>query len=381
MTSGNRNLFRLSRFILLKLPVLLFFFARFRKPAKRLLLIKTDAIGDYILFRNFIEITKHSVKYKDHKIDLLGNNLWADVCLTYDKYLLNQTYFVKADSFYYAPWQTLKLGWRLFFNNYEVVLQPTYTRTLVNDGLAALAAAKQTISFQSDTEGMLPKYKIKTDRFYTQKLLLPEECYHEFHRTRYFFETVLGEPIFLQGPAIKTNSVKRGIAIHPGAGVFKRGWEKEKFLGLIQNIISTTNEPVHLVGGQGEVAIGDFLMANVPVGSVTSYINKTSLSQTIQLIADSALLIANDTAVIHMAVATQTPSVCIVGGGHFNRFVPYPDDVPYKLVCIYEKLPCYYCNWLCIYNTAPTEPYPCISTVSLQNVWDAVRGFLQDNSY
>jgi ADP-heptose:LPS heptosyltransferase len=229
----NRNLFRLTRFVLL--------FARFRKPAQRLLLIKTDAVGDYMLFRNFIEITKRSAKYRNYEVDLLGNILWEDVCLTYDKHFLNKTYFINANNLYEAPLKTLKLGWRLFLNNYEFVLQPTYTRVLINDGLAALAAAKQTIGFQSDNEGIPPRYKHKTDKFYSIKLLLPPGIYHEFHRTRFFFETVLGESIALSAPVIKGSGFKRGIAIHPGAGTFKRGWEKEKFLELIQLIIGHTH--------------------------------------------------------------------------------------------------------------------------------------------
>ena len=51
MDIQNRNLFRFTRFVLLKLPAFFRFLAKFRKTKKRLLLIKTDAIGDYILFR------------------------------------------------------------------------------------------------------------------------------------------------------------------------------------------------------------------------------------------------------------------------------------------------------------------------------------------
>jgi hypothetical protein len=85
----NRNLFRLTRFILLKLPYLFRFLARFRKPAKRLLIIKTDAIGDFILFRNFIEEVKLSLKYRDYEIELLGNELWKDLVLAYDSRYLH----------------------------------------------------------------------------------------------------------------------------------------------------------------------------------------------------------------------------------------------------------------------------------------------------
>jgi ADP-heptose:LPS heptosyltransferase len=377
MDIKNRNLFRVTRFILLKLPKFFSFLARFRRPAKRLLLIKTDAIGDYILFRNFIEITKKSEKYKDYRIDLLGNPIWRDVALAYDKGFLNACYFTTPRSLYEAPFTTFKLALRLFLNNYEVVLQSTYTRIFATDGLAALTAAKHIIGYQGDFEGIEPRYKNKTDAFYTQKLLLPADVYFEFDRNKFFFETVLNERIAINAPSIKTNGgSKVGIAFFPGAGAFKRGWEKEKFLELIKLIQQQSTQPICLVGGPSEVASGDYLVNNLPAGSVQNFINKTSLPQLIEKIAVSALLIANETGAIHIAVAAQTPSVCILGGGHFERFAPYPDDVACKPVCVYEKMPCYYCNWGCIFDTAATEPFPCISTISIEKVWESVLPLL-----
>jgi len=374
MDIKNRKLFRLTRFVLLKLPAVFRFFALFRKPAKRLLLIKTDAIGDYVIFRNFIEILKKSEKYRDYQIDLLGNKIWRDLNETYDKQYLNETYFINdPNSFYEAPLKTLKQGWQLFKNRYEVVLQPTYTRVFITDGFAALTAAKQIIGYESDNEGIFPRYKKKTDKFYTRLLPLPQESYFEFTRNVFFFETVLGEKIDLKTPHIKTDiDSKKGIAILPGAGAFKRGWEGDKFLELIKRLLQQTNEPIYLIGGPSEVRHGEFLMQNLPAGSIENRINKTTLPQLIDTIAGSSLLIANETSAIHMAMATQTPSVCILGGGHFERFAPYPAGTPNAPVCVYEKMPCYYCNWICIYKTEANEPFPCISAVTLENVWEAV---------
>ena len=374
MDIKNRKLFRLTRFVLLKLPAVFRFFALFRKPAKRLLLIKTDAIGDYVIFRNFIEILKKSEKYRDYQIDLLGNKIWRDLNEAYDKQYLNETYFIdNPNSFYEAPLKTLKQGWQLFKNRYEVVLQPTYTRVFITDGFAALTAAKQIIGYESDNEGIFPRYKKKTDKFYTRLLPLPKENHFEFNRNVFFFETVLGEKIGLKVPYISTNiGTKNGIAILPGAGAFKRGWEGDKFLELIKRLLQQTSEPIYLIGGPSEVRHGEFLMQNLPAGSIENRINKTTLPQLIDTIAGSSLLIANETSAIHMAMATQTPSVCILGGGHFERFAPYPAGTPNAPVCVYEKIPCYYCNWICIYKTEANEPFPCISAVTLENVWEAV---------
>jgi len=53
---------------------------------------------------------------------------------------------------------------------------------------------------------------------------------------------------------------------------------------------------------------------------------KTTIAQLVELIRNASLLIGNDSAAIHMAAATQTPSVCILGGGHYGRFLPYQPE-------------------------------------------------------
>src|SRR6187551_3084381 len=110
MVIKNRNLFRITRFILLKLPYLLRFFYKFKKPRKKILIIKTDAIGDYVLFRNYLEVIRHAEKYKDYEIDLLGNAAWQDIALWFDKPFVSKFFFTKPFSLYESPWQVLKLG-------------------------------------------------------------------------------------------------------------------------------------------------------------------------------------------------------------------------------------------------------------------------------
>lgn len=372
MQTANRNLFRITRFILLRLPGLFRFLARFRRPQKKLLIIKTDAIGDYILFRNFIEILRCSEKFKGHQIHLLGNPLWKDIAVKYDAPFIDEFYFIKANYLYDKPFAILKLGVRLFKNNYHVVLLPSSTRLFITDGLAALTGAKQIIGFESDNEGIPARYKTKTDKFYSQRLLLPPGGGFEFERSKFFFEHVLKQAVTIGAPFIPVgNIVKQGVAIFPGAGVSKRSWEAEKFLALIKLIQKHTGQPVHLVGGPAEIQIGDYLTENLPPNSVDNLIDKTSLPQLIELISKSALIIANETSAIHIAAATQTKAVCILGGGHFGRFAPYPDYMQSKPLCVHEPMECFNCNWNCIFKNSENGPYPCISNISLEKVWQA----------
>jgi ADP-heptose:LPS heptosyltransferase len=374
---ANRNLFRLSRFIFLKLPYLFRFLARFRGTKKRLLIIKADAIGDYILFRNFIELVKKSDKFRDHQVDLLGNKLWRDIALKYDSEFSDNFIFINPNDLYQAPLQNIKLGWRLFRNNYSTVLQPSYTRTLAGDGLAALTGTNNLIGFESDNEAILPRYKAKTDKFYTWLVSAPPQIRFEFDRTKFFFETVLNQQLTIQKPHLSAEKKgKNYIVIFTGAGVAKRSWEPAKFLELIGLILQHSTKPIILAGGPGEIQTGEMLMAGLPPECVTNCIGKTSLIELIELIAGAGLVISNETSAIHIAAAVDTRAICILGGGHFGRFAPYPNGIPDSPVCLFEKMDCFNCNWQCIYKTAENEPFPCISAVSLEKVWAEVKAVL-----
>ena len=369
----NRNLFRITRFVLFNISKLFKLLAKFRKGQKRVLIIKTDAIGDYVLFRNYIEILRRNEKYKTYRIDLLGNPLWAEVALKYDSSFIENFYFTAPDELYESPLQLLKLGWQLFKNNYEIVLQPAYRRRFITDGLAALSAAKEIIGFDNYPEDMPVNYKIKADKFYTRLLMLPSSVSFEFYRTRFFFESVLNCNINIHTPALgfRTTEKKR-IIIFPGAGIEKRRWEPEKFLALIKLILQHASEPIYLAGSHAEIPIGEYLLKNLPPRSVNNLIGKTSLPQLIELIGNATLVVSNETSAVHIAAATNTKVVAIFGGGHFNRFAPYPDDIADGPLCVFDQMECYGCNWNCKYQLPENGPFPCISAVTIEQVWNTV---------
>ncbi|NVM66384.1 ADP-heptose:LPS heptosyltransferase [Mucilaginibacter sp. SG538B] len=373
----NRNLFRLTRFILLKIPYVFRFFALFKPSKKRILIIKADAIGDYVLFRNFIEILKQSTKYRNYEIDLLGNEIWRDIATTHDGQYITKFFFTKANNLYYSPGTVFKLGLQLFGRSYEKVLNPTSTRTFITDGLAALSGSSNLIGFESDTEGIEPKYKVKTDKFYKTLLPIPPLIHFEFARNRYFFEQALDQLISIRKQFIGANrTTKSGIIVFPGAGLKSRGWEAEKFALLIKKLRQNTNEIIYLAGGKAEIPLCNYIMEQSQSASVVNISGKTNLNELIELVANSAMIICNDSSAVHIAAAVDTPFVCIVGGGHFDRFVPYPEDIVKNGSFIYEKMDCYYCNWNCVFKVQSDESFPCIAGIDIEQVWQATQKYL-----
>jgi len=197
------------------------------------LVVKIDAIGDYILFRNYLQVLKEFEKYRNYQIDLLGNLRFQELAIEYDKQYINEFYFIDEQDLYYKPLSVFKVGYRLFKRKYELVIQPTYSRTLMGNGLAGLAAGKEIIAFRSDSEHH-PKYKKYTDPLYTKLLSLPTEIFHEYEKNHNFFEQILDQKLPLKAPSLPIEkSGERGIIVFPGSSFNKRNWEKEKFLEVI----------------------------------------------------------------------------------------------------------------------------------------------------
>ncbi len=371
---------KLLRIIAFNLPVVLRAITRFRKPSNKILIIKTDAIGDYILFRNFFEQVRQSNRYKGYEIDLLGNPSWKELALAYDGAYLNHYQWIRNDDYHLAPFKTLKLGWHFFKRNYAVVLQPSSTRIFITDAVAALSAAKQVIGFESNTEGIIKKHKVRLDKFYTEKLILPLNYYFEFDRNLFFFEKVLQQKISLQKPSlpVRNNIHKRGILIFPGAGVHRRRWEQEKFISLINLILSNSSEDIYLAGSLTEVDIANHLADDLKSGRVINLTGKLSLVELIDKINTAELVVSNETSAVHIAAAVNTRAVCILGGGHFDRFAPYPKFDGIDIFYAFKKMECYHCNWICKYPLTESAAYPCISNISINDVWEVVKPALAE---
>ncbi|MBI5591183.1 MAG: hypothetical protein HY881_11945 [Deltaproteobacteria bacterium] len=67
----------------------------------------------------------------------------------------------------------------------------------------------------------------------------------------------------------------------------------------------------------------------------------------------------NDTGAMHMAGALNRPVAAIFGGGTWPRFKPAAS----RSIAIVQKLPCFGCNWICHFLTAP-----CIRSISVEKI-------------
>jgi ADP-heptose:LPS heptosyltransferase len=161
------------------------------------------------------------------------------------------------------------------------------------------------------------------------------------------------------------------FVIVPGASWAPKMWPVENFAAVAKELSQLCGIKLVLCGTAAEISI----CQEIERLSGTTAINlagQTALCDVVEVLNNAQLLIANDSAAIHIATATGTPSICILGGGHYGRFLPYaPERVDSTTVVpdvVSYQMDCYGCNWKCPYLADSRLPIPCVKLIGVDAI-------------
>jgi ADP-heptose:LPS heptosyltransferase len=167
-----------------------------------------------------------------------------------------------------------------------------------------------------------------------------------------------------------------------GATDTKRKWQPEKFAYIGKKLYETTGMTGIICGSNEEATDAEKIINGALHIPITSLTGRTTLNILAAIIQKSKIIISNETVAVHMAAALSVPCICILGGGHFGRFLPYPACLGTKIqlpAAVYKEMNCFGCNWQCIHSKNNESSYPCISNVSPERVWESIDGLLHGN--
>lgn len=315
--------------------------------SKSILLIRLDAIGDYVLFRNFIEILKTNTKYKDYSITLVGNEVWKSLSKELDnEYIdnfvwLNRSRF--ASDFEYR-YKKLK---EITSQGYEIILSPVYSREFFyGDNIVKLVTAREKIGNVGDLSNIKKWQKNISDKYYTKLIPARNEIIFEFYRNKEFFENLFGEEINIKKPYIDCKLLMKVnnsfelpeifVALFIGASNESRKWPVEKFIEVGNHLKQKYGFEIILCGGIEDLKTAERFNKIIDENNFINLIGKTSLIDMLMIIKKASFLISNETFVPHVCVALDTPVLVISNGNHFGRFVPYPSEMTDKYFVIYH---------------------------------------------
>lgn len=305
---------------------------RFNSYLDGIIILKIDAIGDYILVRNFFAELKKSPKFANHKITLVGNSLWKEIALQFDINVIDEFIWLDKKKKEKNKWYLINFLINLSKRRFEYAIYPAYSRDhKLGDFLMDTISAKNKITFTGDLNNMSFSEKLQGDKFYNRLITIPEDIVFEYLRNKYFFSQLLDKELTTKFEIIPiaTNQgviAQNRIIFFVGAGVLYRKWHKNKFIELAKKIYARYKTEILICGG-----MDDFLNWKTLNWSDYPYLinllGQTTLVELIDMLSRAKFVVSNETSVAHLAVAVNTPVFVISNGNHFGRFTPYPKEV------------------------------------------------------
>lgn len=326
----------LVNFILAR--IILFFAQKGNREIQKntMLVTRLDSIGDYILFRNFLNVLKQSVKYKNYLITLCGNISWKDLAESFDSDVVHDFIWINRKNFYSNLIYKYKILKNIYKRGFDVAIDSAYSREVLYSDVI-IKASKANIKIGS--KGSLDKHafwkrRFFSDSFYDLIIDQTEDILFEFLRNREFFEKVIEQNISMIKPQLNLSGYKcnidlpeKYIVIFPGSNDIKRRWNISNYAEICRYLIAEYSVSIVIPIAANEKIMAEEIKKKVNSDKVIDLSGKTDLSELAKIIADCVLVISNDTSAVHIAAAVDRKFLCISSGLYYGRFLPYPKSV------------------------------------------------------
>jgi heptosyltransferase-2 len=166
------------------------------------------------------------------------------------------------------------------------------------------------------------------------------------------------------------------VAIAPGSVWNTKRWPEEYFAELVR-LLRKNGHPVALIGGPADASLCEEIRRSAGHDGVLSAAGALTLLQSAELIRRAAILVSNDSAPMHLAVAVRTPVVAI-----FGATVPEFGFAPlgeHDQVLGIDGLSCRPCS---IHggDTCPIKTFDCMQRITARMVFDAILRVTEGSS-
>jgi len=349
------------------------------KDSELVAVIRVDAIGDFILWLSSAkELRRH---FNGHRLVLICDQAIADLatrCGYFDDVLS-----VDLAAFIRNPLYRWKIVRSVRRFGAAVALQPTHSRVFVTgDALVRATGATERVGSSGDLTNMRTWQRRLSNRWYTRLIDADPTPLMEIERNVEFLRglglkdvrpTVAEMPNLTElGQALKVPGDY--FIVFPGASSIKRMWPVDHFAASARSVGAACGWRMVVCGTGSESTLARAVIEQAGLPGAMNLAGQTSLPEFVELVRGARLLIGNETSAVHIAAAVGTPSVCLLGGGHFERFMPYSDAVMgIKPVPVFERMDCFGCNWRCVKPHKPGAVMPCVAAIPVDAVIDAAH--------
>lgn len=389
MVNGKKNnLASILRYLKKNINNFFAFLFRFfikRNLEKSILIIRLDAIGDYILFRNFIELLKNSYEYHDYKITLLGNSTWQSLATELDSEYIDEFIWIDINKFHSRNLcYRLKKLKQIISKHYEIMLHPVYSRFFwVEENIIKFISADKKIGSVGNLSNITIQEKIISDGYYTSLIESKNDIIFEFYRNKEFFEKVLKTEFSIKKPFINLkeknyfNFTESYALLFIGASTKFRKWSILNFVKVAE-YLRNLGLKIVLCGGINEKEDAYQFQSSFTYDYI-DLVGRTSLVDMLYIIKGSKIVVSNETSIPHFAVALNIKNIFVIyNGNHFGRFVPYPQEITNDYHVIYHpEIEKDLDNYKAISNNHEYTNYLDINDISYCKVISVIEKYIQ----
>jgi ADP-heptose:LPS heptosyltransferase len=314
-----------------------------QKSNPKLLIVRTDEIGDYILWRKCLPAIAELYRALNYEIHLIGNSSWKSLFLEFDQSLVDKVIWMDKIKFKKNIGYRFTLLKEIHQANYEIAINPIFSRDKrYDDALIFASQAKKRIGMKANLESV-KTYEIGYDSsLYTSLFEHPERPIFEFYRNIYFTQFLIGKQLPIQNtsidlsllPALNFELPKKYIIVFPGSRSVSRIWPVDNFIWVCNDLFAAYQYTVVLCGSANDKIYTDEfeLKYKHPLLNLTA---KTNLPELLTVLSKSALLLSVDTGSVHLAAAVNCPVAGIFNGSQYKRFAPYPSGLNSAFIAVY----------------------------------------------
>jgi len=355
-----------------------------RGPAgtrRKVVLVRLDNIGDFVLWRDALRGWRELFPPETHELTLIAQQTWASLLEGVPEidqvWTLDRDKLVRDRAYRRAQLKAMRQA------GFDAVVQARPGRELLReDALSRVSGARERIAWARPDGGTSRVHQLLSERVYTRLVPpgLPSQM--ELERNADLVRA-LGLAGFKpdvprlaeQAECPSALAGQEFYVLFPGADRAERRWPPSRFAEIARRLHALTGWLGVVCGGPDDRERGQEIAqaAQVPMQDWTG---RTSLPVLAAIMRRAHLVVSNETGGVHLAASVSTPCVCITGGGHWGRFLPYAPGLAARRALplpVVFPMPCFGCDWKCIYPVAPGEPTPCVENVTLEAVWAQVQ--------
>lgn len=318
------------------------------EPQKTLVILRTDAIGDYILFRNYLDSIVSDQRYLGWRIILVLNEQVKSFAKTLDAASVDRFIWVDANRMVKDVAYRRKKFVEVRSLGATVIFNAAFSREYIL-GDAIVRASKAPIAYGSANCSVLMGKWLSglTVQFYNHKITLGKDHQFESIRNAAMVSEFLGHEI---SPALSITVTEpfegksasgTYCCLCPGAGGSKllgalKQWEAPNFSILAMHLRDRWALRSMVLGTRAQKHLAFAIaLASDHSEHLVDMTGETSPLELITLISRCRLLVSVDTSVIHIASALKVPTICVSNGITFGRFTECPSEIFGHITYVY----------------------------------------------